>query len=297
MHVWTFDETKQGIVEEYPIGTTQTKVAVIDSGVQRDHPDLWWIFTEYGTDCFNNVYISGQHYGWYRESDQYRNHGTNVAGIIAAHTNNSFPDPPHYNGVASCSPGIRVVPIYIPFTKGNAVEKAVRALRFDYYLTGPPDPETGRPFATSVRVASMSLGAEYPDQKIADYDIGRDVLVEHRFYVAAAGNYGQYGKYYPAAKDVVLGVTGMDGEVDGNDLTETFEQHPSTNYYTCAEPQVYGVSAFFEFSFIPWGGCDDDAMESLWSTWISSNYGGFGGTSAATPQVAALAARLYEEKP
>lgn len=274
---------------EYPPNLYGIKVAVIDTGVKRDHEDLDGVFTDWGVDCFNGEYVSNVNYGWYRPDDDVCFHGTAVSGIIGALTNNGEPVA---TGVASCASGIKILPIYISF-EGNCVEKAVRALRFDFPLTGLGAKES------FVRVVNMSLAGTYEDDKLAENDIGQDIDVEHRFYVAGAGNDSDYGLYYPAAFADVMGVTGMEGTVDGNELSETFRQHPGSNYYDCSH---YPVSAFYEFFFIPAEGSGQPEHDSLWTTvfpfeswpYYTSYYGWFGGTSAATPQVAALAARLFQ---
>jgi len=90
----------------------------------------------------------------------------------------------------------------------------------------------------------------------------------------------------------------MKGIVDGNDLSEVFSQDDYTNYWKPNEPEVYEVSAFYEFWLIPWSECGGgfDGY-SLWTSRIGGLYGGFSGTCAASPQVSALAARLFEERP
>lgn len=291
-------------MREYPPFQSYIKVAVIDTGVKRNHEDLEGVFTEWGVDCFNGKYVSGINYGWYREADDKYYHGTAVSGIIGALTNNGeFPA----MGVASCASGIRILPIYVDF-EGNSVEKAIRALRFDYPLTGFGAKE---PF---VRVVNMSLSSKYEDQDLAEYDIGRDIEVEHRFYVASAGNYKEeydddcYGLYYPAAYADVMGVTGMYGlvfhENDDGDFMEELNQHPGTHYFNT---YVYPVSAFFDFNYDPpeWSGQPKNYLHpSLWTTvlpntspppYYTTYYDHFMGTSAAAPQVAALAARLFQQ--
>jgi hypothetical protein len=284
LHAWTFNLNRQNIVEQYVPGTTSTKVAVIDTGVQRDHPDLQGVFTLYGVDAYESNYVYGKNYGWYRETDSNKFHGTKVSGRIAALTNNQVGG--SYLGVSSCTPGIKLLPIY---TKGPAdsYSKAVRALRFHFSII------SGGALESNVKVVNISAsGAK--GKKFAEYEINRDILVQHRFYVASAGNFGTYGKYYPAAMEAVMGVTGMKGTViqySNQPPLEVFEQHPETNYYNTA---LYPVSAFYDFLLYPPTG---QPLGSDYSTTTSGQYSQFFGTSSAAPQVAALAARLYEERP
>gem|GEM_PF-3423964 len=96
-----------------------------------------------------------------------------------------------------------------------------------------------------------------------------------------------------------MGVTGMNGNVTGKiDPVEVLSQHTHTHYYNTS---VYPVSGFMDFQFYFSDPPDPEVpfVLSLWSTRLlgsTSEYGNFPGTSAAAPQVSALAARLFEER-
>jgi len=216
-------------------------------------------------------------------------HGTKTSGVIGALTNNY----PGYPGIASCSPGIKILPIYRQRV-GNSMEKAINALRFHFQLTG------GSPKETQVRVVNISDRGKN-NEMIAQKEIDRDISAEKRFYVASAGNEATYGLFYPAAYDKVMGVTGMMGQLRAQNMQETLTQHPNTNYYNTTK---YPCSAFYGYNFYPSPGSPfTSPVASLVSTGIgydaqlgSYGYGMFGGTSAAAPEVSALAARLFEHR-
>lgn len=104
---------------EITSGSAEIVVAVIDNGIQLDHPDLAGAVFENpreradGLDNDGNGYVDDLH-GWdFRDSDNdpgpasgADRHGTAVAGIIAAHANNG-------TGGAGVAYGIRLLPIRI----------------------------------------------------------------------------------------------------------------------------------------------------------------------------------------
>jgi thermitase len=75
---------------EIETGDSTIVVAIIDTGVDTDHPDLTNnVITSLSSDFVDN---------YDTQVGQYRNHGTKVAGIVAADMNNS-------TGVASVAGG------------------------------------------------------------------------------------------------------------------------------------------------------------------------------------------------
>jgi type VII secretion-associated serine protease mycosin len=156
-------------------------VAVVDTGVDLDHPDL-----------AGNV-VSGYNVispGAPPQDDH--GHGTHVAGIVAAITNNNV-------GVAGVAGGCRIMPVKVLNNVGEGTD-------FDV--------ATGIQWAADngARVINMSLGS--PDYSYAladavDYAYGKNVLI-----VAAAGNDGLESILYPAALPHVMAVGATD-KIDG----------------------------------------------------------------------------------
>ena len=146
-------------------GSANIKVAVIDSGVDWEHPDLG-----VGTDGYSNIDAS---LGWNYETNSSDvittyGHGTMVAGIIGAKTNNSM-------GIAGIaggnnSAGVTIIPYCIGVERPigevvddaiiDAVDKGVRVIQL-----------------------SMSMGYTFAVTEAIAYAIQNDVVV-----VCAAGN-------------------------------------------------------------------------------------------------------------
>lgn len=175
-------------------GSPDIVIAVIDSGVDLRHPDLaskiWRNHAEVagnGVDDDGNGYIDDiQGWNWannnnYPQDDM--GHGTHVAGIAAAVTNN-------YVGVAGVCPGCLVMPLKVCDPAGCRSEKLWEAL---VYAADQ-----------GASVINMSLGG-------TNYSAGlRDAInyawTEGVTLVAAAGNQITTSPYYPAAYDHVTAV-------------------------------------------------------------------------------------------
>jgi subtilisin family serine protease len=156
-------------------------VAVVDSGIDRDHPDL---------DRALHSYVN-----FLSESEDdrdYVGHGTHVAGIIAAETNNRI-------GIAGlCAARIMALKgLPRQGSRWNA-EKYYQAL--------------GYPIDRGVRVLNLSLGGGFDR---GERDIIADLIDAGITVVAAMGNEFEEGNpiSYPAAYDGVIAV-GASDEVD-----------------------------------------------------------------------------------
>jgi len=152
------------------------KIAIIDTGIQKDHPDLVNNLTT-GYDFVNNDNDATDDHG----------HGTHVAGITSAVLNQA--------GTVGVSHNAVLLPIKVLNSSGygylSDVAKGV------YYATD-----------NGARVINLSLGApsDYDTLRTAiQYAANKGVLI-----VAAAGNdYGQPCSY-PAAYDNVICVMATD---------------------------------------------------------------------------------------
>lgn len=220
-------------------------VAVLDTGVDFDHPDL--AANRAGSyTCINSCR---------EESGDAQSHGTHVAGIIAAVTNNG-------KGVASVAPEAKILSVKVCPGRncdGNAVERAIR-------------------FAADkgAKVINMSLGAELPLRNTADwsddinYAWNRGSIV-----VAAAGNdAAAMSSYAGAINTLVVGATGPDDE----------RAEYTTGSYSPLDVKVYAPGGNAP------GGCD--TRHCVVSTVPGGSYQAFQGTSMAAPHVAGVAAQL-----
>lgn len=151
-------------------------VAVLDTGVDQNHPDLKGAIASYETNGFSKRDIVG--------------HGTHVCGIIGAITNNAL----GIAGVADCK--IHVWKVFSDTREDG-----------DYYVDTEAFLASLRAAADSgARVMNLSIGGEESsraEQILFNYVANKGVLA-----VAAMGNEFEEGNpiEYPAAYDRVLPV-------------------------------------------------------------------------------------------
>ena len=177
-------------------------VAVVDTGVDRDHPNLQAALLP-GFDFVDIIDGQGDFIGDKLGADEVPDdevgHGTHVTGIIAA-SGDGVP-----TGVA---PRVRILPIRVLATMerdGNRVGAGL-----------VENINSGVKWAIDqgADVINMSLGVRHeggglPHREVIDYAARRDVTI-----VAAAGNDGQEVLYYPGAfpSVVAVGAMGFDGQ-------------------------------------------------------------------------------------
>lgn len=209
-------------------GSEDVIVAVVDTGVDLQHPDFRGKLVE-----GYNV-LTGDN-----QADDDNGHGTHVAGIIAAKTNNNA-------GIAGISWNSKIMPV-----KGIGADGTGSAF----------DIATGIKWAADngASVINLSVGNYSPSQVLQDavsYAYERDVVL-----VAASGNDNTEQPSYPAAYPEVLAVGAVDyrGEraefsnfgdyVDvvapGVDIPSTFidNQYAALSGTSMASPHVAGLAA------------------------------------------------------
>jgi hypothetical protein len=241
-------------------------VAIVDTGVDYLHEDLKDnIFTnpgEDGTDSqgrnkqTNNVDDDGNGFiddwhGWDftvtgSGSDQDNNplpghpHGTHVAGIAGAVTDNGI-------GIASAGRYIQILPVKV----------------------GPDDPNSlsvynsyeGIMYAAAMGATIINCSWGGPGSSRSEEEITTAALQMGSLIVAAAGNDGIEGGFYPAAYPGVLSVA----SVNYLDVKSGF-----SNYHRTVDISAPG--------------------ENIFSTLLNNQYGEMSGTSMASPVVAGVAA-------
>lgn len=158
-------------------GSAAVTIAIVDSGVDLGHADLAAKIVP-GYDFVNNDSIPQDDNG----------HGTHVAGIAAASSNNGV-------GVAGVSWGARIMPVKVLDSNGNGSFANVAA---------------GISWATDngAQVINLSVGGGSPSTVLQDavnYAYGKGVVL-----VAAAGNTGSGFVLYPARYPNVIAVGAVD---------------------------------------------------------------------------------------
>jgi subtilisin family serine protease len=233
-------------------------VAVIDTGIDLDHPDL-------------NVYTAGaKNCSTGRSADDGNGHGSHVAGTIGALDNGI--------GVVGVAPGARVWPVRVLNAQGSGTLSSV-VCGIDYVTA----------HAAEIEVANMSLGGSGTDDgNCGDTNgdaehkaICRSVAAGVTYAVAAGNETDNAANHVPAAYDEVITVSALadfNGQPGGGaaatcraDVDDTF-----------ADFSNYGA----DVDIIAPGVC-------IQSTWKGGGYNTISGTSMASPHVAGGAA-LYK---
>ena len=173
---WHYQDISLPSAWSLTLGSELVVVAVVDSGVRFDHPDLAGIFYSTGYDFVDE------------DSDptDLNGHGTHVAGTIAALTNNEM----GVSGVCWGGYGVKILPVRALDEEG--VGNTWSICKGIVYAV-----EHG------AKVVNLSLGAELPSQLESDtvvYAYNNDVVL-----VCAAGN-EESSVIYPAAYSETIAV-------------------------------------------------------------------------------------------
>ncbi|NOY76349.1 MAG: S8 family serine peptidase [Calditrichaeota bacterium] len=260
-------------------GDPSVLLAVIDTGIDYDHPDLKKaIWINPGEDLnhngrvdssdFNGVDDDGNGFvddiqGWdfvdapnYPDGGDYRNrdnnpadengHGTAVAGIIAATADNGI-------GVAGVAPGCRVMNLRAGTSRGLLEEDDVAAAVMYAVENG-------------ARVINMSFG----DVAITPFlrDVIQFATESNVLCVASSGNSGNSKMHYPSG------------------LPQTLSVGASTAYDARASFSTYGIS----LDLVAPG-------QQILTTLRNNSYGEVSGTSAAAPFVTGSAGLVLSQHP
>ena len=241
-------------------GTVDVDVAVIDTGIDLDHPDL-------------NVYTAGaKNCSTGTSADDGNGHGTHVAGTIGAEDDTT--------GVVGMAPGARVWPVRVLNNRGSGSWSDI-ICGIDYVAA----------HSAEIEVANMSLGGTGSD----DGNCGNTnndgmhkaicgaVAKGVTFVVAAGTETDDAAKHVPAAYDEVITVSALAdfNGVPGGGAAPTCRSDVDDTF---ADFSNYGA----DVDIIAPGVC-------ISSTWKGGGYNTISGTSMASPHVAGAAA-LYKAK-
>lgn len=239
-------------------GSEDVTVAVLDTGIIPDHPDLEANLLK-GVDFVGGVKsypVESYTVTDYDPTDetpyqQGGSHGTHVAGIIGAVTNNN-------QGVAGINWDVKILPIRALTRKGGSSWDIVEGI---YYAIDQ-----------DVDIINMSFGSTH--DSYLQKEAVQKAVAEGITVVAATGNEGSSEVYYPAAypETIAVGATGKNN-------TKTA--------YSNYGPEVDIVAP---------GGDYGESVLSTWGYYRDgvavSDYNGMIGTSMATPHVSGIVALL-----
>ena len=278
---WNLQKINAPTAWDITAGDSTVVIAIVDSGVDWQHPDLaaniWTNPGEIpgnGIDDDNNGFIDDVH-GWdfvgaRWESPQgdndpsptadNNNHGTHVAGIAAAVTDNNI-------GVASIAFKCRILPVKC------SADDDTRADGDAYIIAGYEGIEYAA--RTGAKVINCSWGGEGGsqfEQDLIDYATQHGALV-----VAAAGNGNSDAFFSPAGYRGVLGIAATD-QSDVKSFYSNFG-----DFVDVSAPGDVIESTYFEI--------DPSTHLPL------HDYGYLSGTSMATPLAAGVAALVKSRRP
>lgn len=246
---WNLPQIRAPYAWAISTGSADVIIAVVDTGVDLDHPDLAAkVVTGYDFVNADN------------DPNDDEGHGTHVAGIAAARTNNS-------QGVAGVSWGAKIMPVKVLDSEGSGSYSRVAD-----GITWAAD--------RGARIINLSLGGKSSSstlQNAVDYAYNRGALV-----VASAGNHYQEGNpvIYPAAYPHVLAVAAT-GDQDEH------ARYSETGYYVDVAAPGGNPSSSWDTNPDHW----------IMSTYLYGGYAQVSGTSQAAPHVSGLAALVWSVTP
>jgi subtilisin len=237
-------------------GSVSVDVAVIDTGIDLDHPDL-------------NV-VGGRNCSSGRSFDDGNGHGSHVAGTIAARDDTQ--------GVVGVAPGARLYAVRVLNNAGSGSWSSV-ICGVDWVTAN----------ASTIEVANMSLGGSGSEPSGTGCSTGdalhdaicRSVASGVTYAVAAGNSSSDARDFVPAAYDEVITVSAL-ADFDG--------QPGGIGTPTCRSDVDDTFANFSNF------GADIDLIAPgvcILSTYRRGEYATASGTSMASPHVAGAAA-LYK---
>lgn len=254
---WAHDLTQATAAWNKTTGSSNVVVALIDSGVDLDHPDLaaniWTNSGETpgnGRDDDHNGFVDDVH-GWDfinndNDPDDDMFHGTHCAGIIAGVGNNEI-------GVTGVTWHSKIMVLKAGTAYGSLPMSAI--IDALYYAVD-----------NGADIVSMSFGGSAPTDE--EYDAIQYAHSKGLLLVAAAGNNANSNPTYPASFPEVIAVSATDAA----DNPAFF-----TSYGNWVDVSAPGLS--------------------LLSTFLNGTYAPCSGTSMACPYVAGLSALIWSEFP
>lgn len=281
---WGLQSMQIPLLWQEPFITNKRPViAILDTGVDIDHPDLKaniWTNAkeaegaeEYDDD--GNGFNDDVH-GWDFVNQtgrigDWNGHGTHCAGIAAAVGGNGI-------GIVGANPDALIMPVTVMQSDGTG-DVATIIKGIDYAVANGAD------------IISMSFGS-YVESKAEEQALGR--AYQKAVLVAAAGNDGMCLNHahperrqftpmpmYPASYTFVLGVQAMSSEGNITDWSNYDDNGPTYS--------EWGEDKLYNYELLAPGA-------NIESTYPGGNYKSLNGTSMATPMVAGALSRLIQSK-
>jgi serine protease AprX len=263
------------------------RVAVIDTGVQGDHPDFRRSSTNSESRVIASTVVNPEAT---RAGDGY-GHGTHVAGLIAGDSTSRPGGDPKAGRYAGAAPDADIVSVKVSDEDGNAtVLDVIDGLQF---VVDHKD-------ALNIRVANLSLTSTVAESYKTD---PLDAAVEQTWFsgvvvVAAAGNDGATDGavgYAPANDPYVLTVGGVDDKGTksiSDDVVASWSSRGKTQD-GFSKPEVVAPGAHIVSTLAP----QSDFAEQCPSCVHDGEYIRLGGTSMAAAVASGVAADVIAANP
>lgn len=256
---WSLDLIGAACAWRVVQGDADVIVAIIDSGVDPQHPDL------VGRLLPGRDFVDGDD-----DPSDANGHGTHVAGIVAATLNNA-------EGIAGLAPGVTMLPVRVLNERNVGTESAIEAgIRYSV--------------ARGARVINMSLGATLTiaadRESTRVLNAIREAQAAGAVVIVAAGNDfvpfpNAFAGEHPDAMVIAAS--------DRSDVKARFSNSGPWIAVSAPGVDVLSTMPTYEVSLT-----SDDAPES---ERFRRGYDRMSGTSQAVPHVAALAALLISAHP
>ncbi|WP_420589130.1 S8 family serine peptidase [Bacterioplanoides sp.] len=260
------------------VGGGDVVIAILDTGVLVDQPDLQDNKLVAGYDFVRNIQSSGDGNGLDSNPDDpgrtnnYSFHGTHVAGIAAATSNNSL-------GMAGVSWDAKIMPVRVLDINGTGSSYSmIQGLRYAARLSN----DSGTLPAQAADVINLSLGSTFDAQSApAEQELFNQIYSAGISVVAAAGNSASSTPFYPASYPTVISVS-------ATDIGERLAPYSNFgNNIDVAAPG--GIRSVFLGS--------DNPVLSLGASYTNGLFDGYNlngkqGTSMASPHVAGVIALM-----
>lgn len=241
----------------YTAGDPRIAVALIDTGIDYNHPEL-----------ADHIHPDGRTFFLSGSPQDEDGHGTQTAGIIAATTHNN-------QGIAGIAPNVQILPIKVSpgfahvNQQGKRHTRVATSMEAVEYNFQEPIRYAAHPDRNGTKVININFASsiEDPQEGEAIYD----ALEQGVVVVAAAGNSAKDVPLYPAAYDCVLGVGAVNSQA----------QRAGFSTYGLGVDVVAPGSSILSTTLAD----------------VSGGYAYVHGTSFASPHVSGLAAMIFSIRP
>jgi len=251
---WHYEQIRLPQAWAVTTGDKSIRVAVVDTGISTEHPDLIAnVNLELGAN-----FVPGDDVDYIED---HHGHGSHVSGTIGAVTNNE-------TGMAGVMWEVEIIPVRVFDASGRgSTWTVVNGLLYAAGLLDDQEdkPSIGRP----ADIVNMSLGG--PGSEF-QYDAVQRAVANDVILIAATGNDERNLISYPAQYDEVIAVGAT--AYNWGDVPELAYYSNTGMGIDVVAPGGGGIQG------VPYG--------YVWSTGDGGSYYGSGGTSMATPHVSGV---------